>query len=1224
MSNAVGFDVWRIGDVIDGLYEVKGVLGEGGFGRVYQVHHRNWNTDLAAKCLRPTLVASEKHRRDFVRECEGWIELGLHPNIVSCYYVRALGGTLRIFSEFMDGGSLAQWIAAGRVEDWKLLLDLAIQTCDGLAYAHEKGLVHRDVKPANCLMTQDGSLKITDFGIASGLGRVSGNALPMVEGIQWTGTMTMEGGVCGSPPYMPPEQWEPGQTQVGPWSDIYAFGVMLFEMACGERPFDEGHESPLVVKARHQTAEIPDPTQVRDDIPNDLSALISGCLNKEPSERPSSFAEIRASLVSIHEQAVGQPYPRPAPSVAKDTADSLNNRAVSLLDSGKTEAAEKLFEDTLGMDAHHLEAIYNHGVILWHSGRMTDQALLTQLAEAGKSYGGNWLPHYLMGLVHLARKDVEAAIGALEEAVEFGGGGEVGTALSEAQSLLPSTCHCVRTLERNGCGVRSMCLSEDGRWALLGSHDKTLLLWDVVSGKCLHGFEGHTDSVCSVCLSADVRLALSGSQDKTLRLWEVTSGKCLRVFEGHTDLVRSVCLSTEGRLALSGSYDHTLRLWDVASGKCLRVWKEHKSWVNSVCLSRDGRVALSGSNDKTLRLWDIANGKCIRTFEGHTKAVLCVCLSRDGRWALSGSGDHAICLWDAANGKCLRTFEGHTSAVYDVWMSADACWMLSAGPDNTLRLWDATTGQCARTFDGPIDQGLHGIHAACLSSDGRWALSGSNNEPPQLWGLSGICYEKKTSIPIVLCKVKSGEEMRRLEAEFKTQLSLARGAFESGQVNAALESISVAIMLPGHGVSRACLDLSAAIGQRCRKKRFRDAWCRRIFYAHTGGVVSVFMSTNGQWALSGGYDGTLKLWNVAEGNCLRSFRGNENPVSSVCLSNDGRWVLGGSFDGTLRLWDARSGECLRTFDGHKEPGSTVVCLSKDGRWAISGSHGDHTLRLWNIERGECLHIFKGHTIQIESVCLSADDRSVLGGGSSYQETLALWDVASGQCVHAFGGHSSFVKFICLNADGRWALSGGYDKILRLWDLTSGKCLRTLDGYKNHINSLCLSGDGRWAFGGSGDHALCLWEVADGKCLRTFEGHTESVDAFCLSGDGRWAISGGLEETLRLWELDWEYEFPGWSDWDDGAFPYLQNFLTLHTPYAAELSQDRAPTEQEVTLALTRRGQPHWMEEDFKNLLYTLGCAGYGWLRPEGVRRKLEEIAADWTEPPPLSIGPAQT
>jgi hypothetical protein len=204
--------------------------------------------------------------------------------------------------------------------------------------------------------------------------------------------------------------------------------------------------------------------------------------------------------------------------------------------------------------------------------------------------------------------------------------------------------------------------------------------------------------------------------------------------------------------------------------------------------------------------------------------------------------------------------------------------------------------------------------------------------------------------------------------------------------------------------------------------------------------------------------------------------------------------------------------------------------------------------------------------------------------------------------------------VSLSADGRFALSGSDDKTLKLWSVATGQCLHTFTGHKGRVNSVSLSADGRFALSGSSDNTLKLWSVATGQCLRTFTastGYTIGVFSACWSADGRFALSGSSDNTIILWNLDWELEDRLAADWDERARPYLENFLILHTPYAATLPTDREPTEEEITLALTRRGTPTWTEEDFQNLLYTLGCAGYGWLRPEGIKQQLEAMAASW-------------
>jgi hypothetical protein len=143
------------------------------------------------------------------------------------------------------------------------------------------------------------------------------------------------------------------------------------------------------------------------------------------------------------------------------------------------------------------------------------------------------------------------------------------------------------------------------------------------------------------------------------------------------------------------------------------------------------------------------------------------------------------------------------------------------------------------------------------------------------------------------------------------------------------------------------------------------------------------------------------------------------------------------------------------------------------------------------------------------------------------------------------------------------------------------------------------------------------DYSDGRGWVDLEAHRDDIRTVFLSTDGRYALSGSDDTTLKLWAIDWELEDRCPADWDEGARPHLDIFLCQQIPYAGSLPADRQPTPEEVTRALTRCGQPQWTEADFERLMRLIGCAGYGWLRAEGVRRELEKMAANWQGPPPL-------
>jgi len=1143
---------WEPGDVI-ALPGTKDGYAEGGMGRVNLVRHRGWGKDLAVKSVLPAKSASARDIENFKTEAEQWVDtIGLHPNIVACHYVRELGGVPRVFIEYVDGGSLAEWIVSKRLyvggpeAALERILDVAIQTAWGLHYVHELGLIHQDVKPLNVMMTADGVAKVTDFGLTGAKAIASGELVPGPAGQ----TLLATGAGMMTPAFCSPEQanimaMKKGGTPSERWpkltrrTDIWSWAASVLNMFLGRIAWPAGQVAHVGLQR-----EPDDPCNPK--MPHGLMVLLQRCFERDPAGRPHDMLQLVPGLQLLYRQATGKPYPREQPKPDDLLADSFNNRAVSLFDLGKKAEAEKKWHEALRVDPRHPEATYNWGLIQWRSLRMTDEKLLVKLREVRVASADSARVDYLMGLVHLERTDAQAAVQLLSKAVQAGTDrAGITSALALAQSMGDPSKQLSRTFEGHTDSVTSVSWSPDGRCALSGSSDKTLRLWEVSSGKCLRTFEGHTDRVNSVSWSPDGHWALSGSDDKTLRLWEVSSGKYLRTFEGHTSDINSVSWSPDGHWALSGSDDKTLRLWEVSSGKCLRIFEGHTGWVTSVSWSPDGRCALSGSFDKTLRLWEVSSGKCLRIFEGHTGWVTSVSWSPDGHWSLSGGEDKTLRLWEASSGECLRIFEGHTDLVTSVSWSPDGSCALSGSRDNTLRLWT-------------------------------------------------IAFAKQP-VPLVTSVAFAVNS-----ALYHHLLQQVRDALASNPAGA-VTFFQQARQHPGCSRRPDTMELARLLSRSLAHCGFVEGWEKRTFEGHKGRVTSVLWGPDGRCALSGSEDKTLRLWEMSSGKCLRTFEGHTDRVNSVSWSPDGRCALSGSEGMTLRLWEVSSGKCLRTFEGHTDRVNSVS-WSPDGHWALSGS-SDKTLRLWEVSSGQCLRrfwSFKEHMSRVTSVSWNPDGRYALSGCED--RTLRLWEVSSGKCLRSFKGHTDNVTSVSWSPDGRCALSGSDDKTLRLWEVSSGECLRTFEGHTEEVNSVSWSPDGSYALSGSRDHSMQLWEVSSGKCLRTFRGHTHSVESVSWSPDGRCALSGSADHTLLLWELDWDFEQNQPADWDEGARHFLTTFLTAHTPY---------------TDGLVRQGKPTWTEDDFRRLLDKLGCAGYGWLRRDGVYRELQKIAAAWQGPPPL-------
>lgn len=380
-------DSIRQGMTLFGTCRIETDPIKGGMGRVWQVRHTGWDVDLAMKQPMPEFFRTDQDKLIFIEECRNWIKLGLHPNIVSCYYVREIDGVPTIFSEWMDGGSAEKGIRDGTLyrgaeKEVRLrLLDLSIQFARGLGYAHKNGLIHQDVKPDNLLLTGEWEARVSDFGLARASTRFwiqperGGAAAEYALDADSTQIVPTGG---RTPAYCSPEQ-AAGMTLTRR-TDIYSWAVSVMELYLGLKPWANGREltGPVAGAACRDYFDMcPDDRR----IPERMQELLAQCMAADPGLRPHDFDEVEKELLEIYEAEAGREYPRPEPRAAGDTADSLNNRALSMLDMGEPYEALDLWKEALRKDPRHVDSRFNMELYRLRSGLYYDYQAVGKLEQ---------------------------------------------------------------------------------------------------------------------------------------------------------------------------------------------------------------------------------------------------------------------------------------------------------------------------------------------------------------------------------------------------------------------------------------------------------------------------------------------------------------------------------------------------------------------------------------------------------------------------------------------------------------------------------------------------------------------------------------------------------------------------------------------------------------------------------------------------------------------------
>lgn len=274
-----------------GPYTVRGELGRGGMGRVYLADDTRLGRQVALKALPPQLTGDATQRERLRREARAAAALA-HPGICTVYALEEVDGALFIASELIDGRTLREEMKAGARPAAADVRALAEEIASALAAAHDRGITHRDLKPENIMRTSDGRLKILDFGLA----RADGGPSNLTAA-----GMTVPGTVLGTPGYMAPEQLNGGAADAR--ADVFAFGVLLYEYACGMHPFEAA--TPLAQAARILEGRPGALEAMRPELPLPLAAIVNRCLQKSPGDRFTSGIDIARALVAARTEQTG-------------------------------------------------------------------------------------------------------------------------------------------------------------------------------------------------------------------------------------------------------------------------------------------------------------------------------------------------------------------------------------------------------------------------------------------------------------------------------------------------------------------------------------------------------------------------------------------------------------------------------------------------------------------------------------------------------------------------------------------------------------------------------------------------------------------------------------------------------------------------------------------------------------------------------------------------------
>jgi eukaryotic-like serine/threonine-protein kinase len=1055
-----------------GDYQILDELGRGGMGVVYKARHLQLSRIVALKMLLGGSFVTIEERARFQIEAEAVARLR-HPNIVQIYEVgeHDVGSGLSrpyFTLEFAAGGNLASRLA-GRPQPPRQAAAWLEALARAAHYAHQQGIIHRDLKPSNVLLTEAGEPMLCDFGVAK-----------LMTG---SDVKTRSGTLLGTAEYMAPEQ-ATENTKVGPAADVYALGAILYTMLTGRPPFQGSNTLHILEQVRSQ-----EPVPLRrlvPHLPRDLETICLKCLEKEPSHRYASAADLADDL---HRFLMDEPIrARPAPAWERGWKWAKRRPSVA-----------GLVTAVVILAAVGVALVFG----LWREAEaeLKSEMKVTSLAwekeqeqARGREQNLRWLANVTLdhGLNLCGRGEVNHGLLVLARALalaEQSGAQELSRVARVNLAVWRRRLVSQRARLHHDSWVWAVAFSPDGKMALTGGKDNLARRWDTRTGKMIGKPLQHRYPVWAVAFSPDNRIILTGSGDDEkhkgeARLWNAATGEPLGPPLSLPDETHEVAFSCDGQRFLTVC-DEEVRIWRLDSDRPTSLLLPHpqpaqrlekiqpRMWA---IFSPNGKLVLTGGEDGTARLWDAATGAPRGEPLRHDGPVLSIAFSPDGQMIVTGSYDGTARMWDPATCRQRGPDLPHLGRVHAVAVRFDGRFVATGSSveerdvrtgeriirGGEFRVWNTATG----TLFGQPTRHSHPLWSVAFRPGGGKLLVGGTDRAARFYSLIDGTYLGK---PL-------GHEGTVANVAFSPNGRLALTASAGGDHSAYARLWQLA---PGDPVH----------------------WSLLLFYDEGQQVVLGGFAPDCRKVL--GITGKrIREYDVVSGEATGPVFSQDDEVKYAAYSPNGQYLVSYGKRGGVHFWERNSGRLIRT--GPSGEPIEWLNFSADGD-AVAVTREDHGVSVYWISSGEQ----QGPVWMLPPGCLQV----VLGpkGQPVYahdgQNHVYEWDVAAGKIAQVHKAPGS-VRFLNIVGDKVVVVTGEGSHLARAWSLGCGQAMSgPLSDLAGNITQLTFSPDGRSILTGLLDRQNArLWDAATGKPIGPPIQHGEAVHVVGFSPDGKRMMS----------------------------------------------------------------------------------------------------------------------